>query len=214
MARLTRDLPRLGGVRPARLAVAVHRSSDGRKRRSHDSQRRIVDALLALVGEGHLTPSAEQVSERAGVGLRSVFRHFNDMESLHRVAATIVAAKLEQGAREPFKATAWRGQLYELIERRAKGYERLAPFLRAEQLHRSGSPVLQAAHTKFVTALRQILSERLPDNTTVPPDTFEAIDLLLSFEAWQRLRQEQRLSATQARAVLRVAVTALLEPLG
>jgi AcrR family transcriptional regulator len=41
----------------------------------------IVAALLELVGEGELEPTAEQVAERACVGTRTVFRHFADMES-------------------------------------------------------------------------------------------------------------------------------------
>ena len=77
---------------------------DGRRRRSLDSQQRIVDALLALVGEGHLSPSAEQVSQRAGVGLRSVFRHFKDMESLHRTMSDSLSVRMEQAARQPFPA--------------------------------------------------------------------------------------------------------------
>ena len=55
---------------------------DGRRQRSLTSQRRIVEAMLALVGEGHLTPSAELVAERAEVGLRTVFRQFKDMDTL------------------------------------------------------------------------------------------------------------------------------------
>ena len=41
--------------------------------------------MLELVNEGNLIPTAQQVSDRAGVGIRSVFRHFSDMESLYQV---------------------------------------------------------------------------------------------------------------------------------
>ncbi|MEO8374286.1 MAG: hypothetical protein ABI471_03615, partial [Sphingomonas bacterium] len=56
------------------------RSTDGRRRRSETSRDKIVEAMLAIVAEGQITPSAEQVALRAEVGLRSVFRHFKDME--------------------------------------------------------------------------------------------------------------------------------------
>lgn len=193
-------------------AVANERPAprDGRKRRAHVSRQRIVKAMLALVAEGHLSPSAEQVSERAAVGLRSVFRHFRDMESLHRAMSAIIAARLEAVARAPFAATDWQEQLLEMVDRRAKVYEELAPYLRAGQLHRTASPVLQAGHAKFVAALRKILVERLPSTATIAPETIEAIDLLLSFEAWQRLRREQRLPTGQARHTLRKAVGTLI----
>src|SRR5512147_1181801 len=57
-------------------------SSDGRQRRSERSREAIVQALFELVGDGILQPTAQQVAEAAGVGIRSVFRHFADMESL------------------------------------------------------------------------------------------------------------------------------------
>ncbi len=57
-------------------------SVDGRLQRSERSREAIVQALYELVGEGSLLPTAEQVAERAGVGIRTVFRHFSDMEKL------------------------------------------------------------------------------------------------------------------------------------
>jgi hypothetical protein len=201
---MTAKLPEAGDVRAA--------PRDGRKRRSHDSRQRIVKAMLALVGEGHLSPSAEQVSVRAVVGLRSVFRHFQDMESLHRETSTIIATQLEVAARAPFVAVDWQGQLIEMVDRRARIYEAYAPYLRAGQLHRTTSHVLRARHVKFVAVLRRILVERLPANLRIAPETIEALDLLLSFEAWQRLRQEQRLAASQVRITLRKAVGALIGP--
>ena len=57
---------------------------DGRALRSERSRRPIVEALFALVGEGVLQPTAQQVADRAGVGIRTVFRHFEDMDALLR----------------------------------------------------------------------------------------------------------------------------------
>ncbi len=55
---------------------------DGRRVRGADNRRRIVDALLKLVATGTVSPNAEQVATEAGVALRTVFRHFADMDSL------------------------------------------------------------------------------------------------------------------------------------
>jgi AcrR family transcriptional regulator len=53
---------------------------DGRRARSERSKQAIIEASLALMEEGYLIPTAQQISNRAGVGMRSFFRHFEDME--------------------------------------------------------------------------------------------------------------------------------------
>ena len=63
--------------------TAARTSSDGRVRRGERSRDQIVGALLELVQEGFLRPAAEQVARRARVGTRTVFRHFEDMDSLN-----------------------------------------------------------------------------------------------------------------------------------
>ena len=62
---------------------AARASTDGRLLRSERSRQRIADALYELVGEGELTPSAQMVADRAGVGIRTVFRLFSDMDALY-----------------------------------------------------------------------------------------------------------------------------------
>jgi hypothetical protein len=42
------------------------------------------------------------------------------------------------------------------------------------------------------------------------PHLLDALDLVLSFESWIRLRREQSLSATEATAVMQLTVKALL----
>ena len=57
---------------------------DGRRSRTIETRKRIVHAVTELVREGKVAPTAEEVSARADVGLRTVFRHFDDMDSLYR----------------------------------------------------------------------------------------------------------------------------------
>lgn len=185
--------------------------SDGRIRRSQDSQQRIVAALLELVSEGNMTPSAEQVAERARIGLRSVFRHFKDMDSLYREMTDAIAATIDGVVEQPFQSTGWREQVLELVDRRAAVFERLAPFLRAGQVHRQRSPFLKAGHERFVKALRQILLGLLPPDAARDSQLVEAIDLLLSFEAWHRLREDQGLDVARARRVLKAAIASVLQ---
>src|SRR3546814_3782718 len=50
-----------------------------------------------------VTPSAEQVAARADVGLRTVFRHFKDMESLYREMSAVIEREVIPVMRRPFK---------------------------------------------------------------------------------------------------------------
>jgi len=59
---------------------------DGRRARRESNRERVVDALLELFRQGHVVPSLDLVAERSGVSHRSVFRYFDDLEELHRVA--------------------------------------------------------------------------------------------------------------------------------
>ena len=184
--------------------------SDGRIKRSQDSQQRIVTALLELVSEGNMTPSAEQVAERAHIGLRSVFRHFKDMDSLYREMADALSATTDDAVAQPFKASGWREQVLELVDRRASVFETLAPFLRAAHAHRQRSLFLKAGHERFVQALRQILLGLLPPKVARDGQLVEAFDLLLSFEAWRRLREDQGLDVAKARRVLKATIGSVL----
>lgn len=192
------------------LALTADEPADGRHRRSMSSQRRIVQAMLELVAEGNVAPSADEVSDRAGVGRRSVFRHFSDMDSLYREMAAVLHAQFAQIAEQPFKSTQWRDQVIELVERRAGAFERMSPYLSASIVHRNHSPVLQEGHSRFVAILRALLVQRLPPEVAKDRVFVDAIDLLISYEAWDRLRQDQGLNPSEAKQVLSSTVQALL----
>ena len=55
---------------------------DGRRLRSLTSQNIIVDAMIILVQRGILEPTAQQVADEAGIGIRTVFRQVQDKENL------------------------------------------------------------------------------------------------------------------------------------
>lgn len=177
-------------------------AADGRHRRSQDSRARIVAALLDLVHGGDVAPGAEQVASRAGVGLRTVFRHFADMDSLYLEMAAYVQREFLTVLKEPLTATDWRERLVEMQARQIGVYERIAPWRRAGDINRHRSPFIAANQTRFVAHTRDLLRAELPPEIARERRTFEAIDLLLSFEAWNRLRAIQGLSAKKAAEVL------------
>ena len=68
-------------------------SIDGRRERSARSRAAIITATLTLLDNGNLSPTAKQISVEAGVGLRSFFRHFEDMDALPCLARCDVAGR-------------------------------------------------------------------------------------------------------------------------
>ncbi|MCE9523728.1 MAG: TetR/AcrR family transcriptional regulator, partial [Alphaproteobacteria bacterium] len=182
---------------------------DGRRARGADNRQRIVDALLKLVEGGSVSPNAEQVAAEAGVGLRTVFRHFADMESLRREISERMTAEIQPIIDQPFESDIWVEKLAELIERRVQAFERLLPFKIAGDAHRHRSAYLTAEQGMLVKTQRAALRGVLPAKIAEDKPRFEALDLLLSFEAWRRLRRDQGLSVRDTRAAMRLAADAL-----
>ncbi|MCY1647176.1 TetR/AcrR family transcriptional regulator [Caulobacter sp. SL161] len=186
-------------------------AADGRRRRSQDSRARIVQAMLDLVREGDISPSAELVATRADVGLRTVFRHFKDLESLYLEMSAVIEGELMSLVHTPFKGATWRDRVLELVERRGWAYERIAPFKRASEVLRHNSPTLRADNTKMVEISREILRRQLPPEIAKDRIRFEGIDLLLSFDAWNRLRRDQDLSPKRTTEILQAMISGLLQ---
>jgi AcrR family transcriptional regulator len=192
-------------------AAATAQEADGRKHRSQKSQMLIVNAMLELMAKGNLEPSADQIAEIAKVGRRSVFRHFSDMDTLYREMNNSITATMGSIVPQPFLAADWRGRVLELVDRRAVGFEKMKPFLLAGQVHRHRSAFLKMAHAQFVGILRNILMAILPKDAARDAVLVETLDMLLSFESWNRLREDQGLSIAKSKRVLKQAIESLLE---
>jgi len=183
---------------------------DGRKKRADDNRRRIALAMLELVRAGETKPSAEQVAEAAGVGRRTVFRLFDDMEGVYREMHAEMTSRLAPMFAAPFVGATWRERVDELIERRARMFEEMLPIKTAADAHRFASPFLQGEHKKLTKLQRDTMLAVLPQSVASQAERVSALELTLSFEAWRRLRYEQKLPIKQAIATLRLMVRSLL----
>ena len=64
---------------------------DGRNLRSINSQKLIVNACIKLFKAGNLEPTAQQVADESGVGIRTVFRQFDEMENLFKSVDAVLS---------------------------------------------------------------------------------------------------------------------------
>jgi len=163
-----------------------------------------------LVGEGNLLPTAQEVAARAGVGIRTVFRHFTDMESLY----VELDAHLRREIRSRLRVEEPSGNLEErvgkMIAQRAELFEIISPYKRATDLLRWKSEFLSVEHRRMVRDQRANLLHWLPELESASEDLKQTLELLTSFSSWNRLRSDQRLSVDRARTALERSVAKLL----
>ena len=185
-------------------------TNDGRLKRSVATRKKILQALTALTYEGFLSPTAEQVAMRADVGLRTVFRHFDDMDSLYREINTDLELKVQPLLKTRLGGATWQERVLQSIEIRSDFYESTAAMYLASQVHRHESAFLTQNLMDSARQQRDLLQRLLPAAVAKNSTLLNALDLVLSFETWIRLRREQGLALAQARDVVRLAVKALL----
>lgn len=177
--------------------------ADGRRERARSSRSRIVAAMLDLVGAGVVAPSASQVAEAAGVGLRTVFRHFADMDALYREMTEAIEARVLPILLRPPLGETWQARLADLAERRAQIFETIMPYRISASLRRFESPYLMQDYRRMLRLEAQTLEAYLPETVKADATAVQGLGVILSFATWRLLRRDQGLGVEQARAVVR-----------
>lgn len=179
---------------------------DGRKLRSADSRKRIVAAMLELVQSGNSMPAAEDVALRAGVGLRTVFRQFRDMEGLSHEMVEATRAEYVQAFSAKLTGETWRDRVHEMTDRLIRIFEYRLPMRRASNARRYQSPALARGLADLNDATRNFLKQQFPAPLFRDALRLEHAMLILSYEAWMRLRDDQGLNARQAARLVHAAL--------
>ena len=173
---------------------AAAKKPDGRLLRSERSRQQIIDATQELVNEGVLVPTAQNVADRAEVGIRTVFRHFADMEALFATMDTQLRETYEDLFLGGDRAGTLSERIQHAIERRATAYEKLSLLMLSTRAQMWRSPTLQKNYARNQRGLRRDLADWLPEMAALDAVKSEAVDAAASFETWNRLRNHQGLS--------------------
>lgn len=179
-----------------------HQSDDGRRQRGDRNRRKIIQAMFELMSEGNMTPMAVDVAARADVGLRTVFRHFEDMESIFEEMCEEASTIIQPRIVAPFETSHWRDRLLELADRNAETFELIFAMQVALLLRRYQSDFLQRQYQREVHLIRSSIRAILPKNVAKDKTLFAALELNLNFAAWRRLREDQNLSVKAAKETL------------
>lgn len=188
---------------------------DGRILRGQRTRQAVVEAFLSLIEDGDPQPTARAIAARAGVSLRSVWQHFDDLETLYLAAGRREMEKVGpmMASVDPSLPTAERAAAF--VARRVDALETMAPVAQAARLREPFSLQLRTNRDRFKRRFRhwieetfaQELADMSPDERL---DVVEAILVAGSFSAWSALRDEQSLPVGRATAVLGLTVERLL----
>jgi AcrR family transcriptional regulator len=178
------------------------RRADGRLERSRSSRAKIVAAMLDLVGSGDVNPSAARVAEQAQVGLRSVFRHFADMDALYREMGEVIEARVRPIIAQAPVGETWKERIFDIAERRAKVFETILPYRISANLKRFQSPYLMQDYRRMLSLEIAAVQAQLPPSVALDETAASGLNVILSFQTWRLLRHDQQLPIDKAQAVV------------
>lgn len=191
--------------------------ADGRHARRDKNRLAVVDAMLSLYAAGNLDPSSDEIAESAGLSPRSLFRYFDDLDDLVRVAISRQYERLQSLARLDVSSE---GRLQDRVDRlvaqRVRLFEGIGSVGIVSRVRAPFQPLIASQLTIFRSLLRRQLEqmfapELAQHSPTRASGAVAAIDVLTSFESLQLMRDDQQLSQVQISAALSDAVTRLLE---
>ena len=187
-------------------------TQDGRVLRGERNREAVVESMLALIEEGDPQPTAKRVAERAGVALRSVFHHFDDVESLLAAAARLQAQRHWHVIQPIAADLPLAERVAQVAAQRSALFERIAAARRAALLAEHDSPVIGAWLEESRAMLRRQLALTFaPELARDGRDLLAALEVSASWTAWESLRRRQGLSVNASRRVLTRLLTVLVE---
>jgi TetR/AcrR family transcriptional regulator, regulator of autoinduction and epiphytic fitness len=189
--------------------------TDGRAARAARTRDAIVDACIGLVETGDVRPTAPRIAERAGVSVRSVFQHFDDLPSLHIAVTERIAERMAALVAPIDAALPLDDRIARFVEQRSNLLEAMTPFRVAAGVHGPFAPeIRRAMHagSAFLRAeVEEVFAMELADvPASVRADVAEALATVSSWATWETLRTEWGDDPARARAVLTRLVRAVL----
>lgn len=182
---------------------------DGRTARAVRTRDSLIDATMALIEEGDLRPTAPRIAERAGVSVRSVFQHFDDLETLFSELGDRTFARLRSMV-EPIDTSAPLWQRVEaFVTQRCMINEALSPINRAAALQMPTSEAIrlqfERGHALSTAHLRVVFAPELALLGDNDEPLFHALRFATSWSTWNMCRViEGRSVADSTTAVRRV----------
>jgi TetR/AcrR family transcriptional regulator of autoinduction and epiphytic fitness len=189
---------------------------DGRRLRRERNRTAVIDAVFELLVEGHFPPSVEDVADRSGVSVSSVFRYFEGLDDLQQETVERYFerfAPLMAVPCDPDASTEER--IASLVTARLDLYEAIAPIARMARHQAPLQPRiaenLHATRVRFGDQIREHFAPELePLGRAESSDRVALIDALTAFEAWDLLHSVLDRSRRLVERAWRAGIATLL----
>ena len=183
---------------------------DGRYKRSEANRQLIINAMINLVNKGNYMPTAQQVADTSGVSIRTVFRHFTEMDLLYREIDDVVKPVYVAHFKQNFK-----GDLQTRIKRLANavvsGFSDGYHLSKVTTVLKWRSPFLQSTYDHNQNLLRIYVLSMLPELKECDKTTAEFVVGMASFYFFERLHIDQGLSLAACKKLIIEKVSSALD---
>jgi AcrR family transcriptional regulator len=201
-----------------RTTMALPSSSpDGRRLRSERTKQSIMEAYIELLREKPEVPTAAQIAARAGISTRSIFERFVDLQGLSLATVDHAFAMGEAQAIARNVDGDRPTRLRSHVETRAQTCERWLPVWRVVVANQGKLEELRdrVRFIRLAIVKRMELMYR-PELETLSAeerrDLLIALESLIDFESWGRMRETHGLSFDEACSVWVRMIDRMLPP--
>jgi len=197
--------------------AAPSSSQDGRRLRSERTKQSIMEAYIELLREKPEIPTAAQIAARAGISTRSIFERFVDLPGLSLATVDYAFAMGEAQAIVRNVDGNRTTRLRSHVETRAHTCERWLPVWRVVVANQGKLDALRDR----VRFIRQAIVKRMelmyqPELGMIAAeerrDLLIALESLIDFESWGRMREGHGLSFDEACSVWMRVIDRMLPP--
>ena len=190
---------------------------DGRSLRRERNRQDIVDALLGLIENGETEISAALIASKAGLSERSIFRYFDDVNDLYRSVCDLAFSKeIEYALIDDAGVGSLDTKIENFVNQRVRIYtmnERIAPAARSFAFK---NPIIK---NQLVVG-RKLLRNQIIKHFSEELSAFDKqqqqvavaiIDSLTTFEYYDMMRSDQKMSVQAIKSVLTESIRKALQ---
>ena len=190
---------------------------DGRSLRRERNRQDIVNALLDLIENGETEISAALIASKAGLSERSVFRYFDDVNDLYRSVCDLAFSKeIEYALIDDAGVGSLDTKIENFVNQRVRIYtmnEKIAPAARSFAFK---NPIIKnqlvVGRKLLRTQIIKHFSEELSAFDKQQQQVAVAIiDSLTTFEYYDMMRSDQKMSVQAIKSVLTESIRKALQ---
>ena len=190
---------------------------DGRSLRRERNRQDIVNALLGLIENGETEISAALIASKAGLSERSIFRYFDDVNDLYRSVCDLAFSKeIEYALIDDAGVGSLDTKIENFVNQRVRIYtmnEKIAPAARSFAFK---NPIIK---NQLVVG-RKLLRNQIIKHFSEELSAFDKqqqqvavaiIDSLTTFEYYDMMRSDQKMSVQTIKSVLTESIRKALQ---